>query len=96
MIEKAETSLGIPSPTELSVQVAEEEKEQGEPSLRVLNWDNWLHGSACRLHRDQRIQASSSVNALCLFLLLQVKPAMRRTKRQQETDLRWWEVRWEC
>lgn len=29
VIEKAETSLGIPSPTELSAQVEEEEKEQG-------------------------------------------------------------------
>lgn len=33
MIEKAETSLGIPSPTELSAQVAEEQTEQGEASL---------------------------------------------------------------
>uniref|UniRef100_UPI0037E8B0D6 protein FAM114A2 n=1 Tax=Semicossyphus pulcher TaxID=241346 RepID=UPI0037E8B0D6 len=31
-IEKAETSLGIPSPTELSAQVEEEQKEQGEAS----------------------------------------------------------------
>lgn len=30
VIEKAETSLGIPSPTELSAQVEEEEREQGE------------------------------------------------------------------
>ncbi|KAG7217176.1 hypothetical protein INR49_027717 [Caranx melampygus] len=30
VIEKAETSLGIPSPTELSAQVEEEEKQQGE------------------------------------------------------------------
>lgn len=30
VIEKAETSLGIPSPTELSAQVVEEQKEQGE------------------------------------------------------------------
>ncbi|XP_070773330.1 protein FAM114A2 [Enoplosus armatus] len=32
VIEKAETSLGIPSPTELSAQVEEEQKEQGEAS----------------------------------------------------------------
>uniref|UniRef100_A0A8C9WXU1 Family with sequence similarity 114 member A2 n=1 Tax=Sander lucioperca TaxID=283035 RepID=A0A8C9WXU1_SANLU len=32
VIEKAETSLGIPSPTELSAQVEEEQKEQGESS----------------------------------------------------------------
>ncbi|XP_068592705.1 protein FAM114A2 [Cebidichthys violaceus] len=31
-IEKAETSLGIPSPTELSAQVEEEQKEHGESS----------------------------------------------------------------
>lgn len=31
-IEKAETSLGIPSPTELSAQVEEEQKQQAEPS----------------------------------------------------------------
>lgn len=30
VIEKAETSLGIPSPTELSAQVEEEQKQQGE------------------------------------------------------------------
>ncbi|KAG7484673.1 hypothetical protein MATL_G00052740 [Megalops atlanticus] len=30
-IEKAETSLGIPSPTDLSAQIKEEEKEDGEP-----------------------------------------------------------------
>lgn len=30
VIEKAETSLGIPSPTELSAQVEEEEKQQGK------------------------------------------------------------------
>ena len=29
-IEKAETSLGIPSPTEVSAQVEQEEREQGE------------------------------------------------------------------
>ncbi|XP_008274683.1 protein FAM114A2 [Stegastes partitus] len=32
VIEKAETSLGIPSPTELSAQVEEEEKEQDSPA----------------------------------------------------------------
>ncbi|XP_054482158.1 protein FAM114A2 [Anoplopoma fimbria] len=32
VIEKAETSLGIPSPTELSAQVEEEQKEHGESS----------------------------------------------------------------
>lgn len=32
VIEKAETSLGIPSPTELSAQVKEEQKEPGESS----------------------------------------------------------------
>ncbi|XP_032390571.1 protein FAM114A2 [Etheostoma spectabile] len=32
VIEKAETSLGIPSPTELSAQVDEEKKQQGETS----------------------------------------------------------------
>uniref|UniRef100_A0A3Q3K456 Family with sequence similarity 114 member A2 n=1 Tax=Monopterus albus TaxID=43700 RepID=A0A3Q3K456_MONAL len=32
VIEKAETSLGIPSPTELSVQVGEEQKQQGNAS----------------------------------------------------------------
>ncbi|XP_014907619.1 protein FAM114A2 [Poecilia latipinna] len=32
VIEKAETSLGIPSPTELSAKVEEEEKQQGEGS----------------------------------------------------------------
>nr|XP_046267242.1 protein FAM114A2 [Scatophagus argus] len=32
VIEKAETSLGIPSPTELSAQVEQEQKEQGEAS----------------------------------------------------------------
>ncbi|CAB1316420.1 unnamed protein product [Coregonus sp. 'balchen'] len=31
-IEKAETSLGIPSPTELSAQIREEDKQEGEPS----------------------------------------------------------------
>lgn len=31
VIEKAETSLGIPSPTELSAQVEEEQKQQAEP-----------------------------------------------------------------
>lgn len=30
VIEKAETSLGIPSPTELSAQVEEEQKEHGK------------------------------------------------------------------
>uniref|UniRef100_A0A8C7HW32 Family with sequence similarity 114 member A2 n=1 Tax=Oncorhynchus kisutch TaxID=8019 RepID=A0A8C7HW32_ONCKI len=30
-IEKAETSLGIPSPTELSAQIGEEDKQEGEP-----------------------------------------------------------------
>lgn len=33
VIEKAETSLGIPSPTELSAQVEEEQKEQGKALL---------------------------------------------------------------
>ncbi|XP_070700303.1 protein FAM114A2 isoform X2 [Pempheris klunzingeri] len=32
VMEKAETTLGIPSPTELSAQVEEEQKEQGEAS----------------------------------------------------------------
>uniref|UniRef100_A0A8C7RZ06 Family with sequence similarity 114 member A2 n=1 Tax=Oncorhynchus mykiss TaxID=8022 RepID=A0A8C7RZ06_ONCMY len=32
VIEKAETSLGIPSPTELSAQIGEEDKQEGEPS----------------------------------------------------------------
>lgn len=32
VIEKAETSLGIPSPTELSAQVEEDQKQQEEPS----------------------------------------------------------------
>ncbi|KAI1903556.1 hypothetical protein AGOR_G00028400 [Albula goreensis] len=32
-IEKAETSLGIPSPVDLSTQVREEEKENGEPKI---------------------------------------------------------------
>eukprot|EP00066_Takifugu_rubripes_P006259 XP_003970908.1 PREDICTED: protein FAM114A2 [Takifugu rubripes] len=32
VIEKAETTLGIPSPTELSAQVEQEQKEQGETS----------------------------------------------------------------
>lgn len=36
MIEKAETSLGIPSPTELSAQVEEEQKEQGEAAGPVI------------------------------------------------------------
>ncbi len=36
VIEKAETSLGIPSPTELSAQVEEEEKEQGKALLLCL------------------------------------------------------------
>lgn len=35
VIEKAETSLGIPSPTELSAKVEEEEKHQGETYLSV-------------------------------------------------------------
>ncbi|KAG8008431.1 hypothetical protein GBF38_019582 [Nibea albiflora] len=35
VIEKAETSLGIPSPTELSAQVEEEQKEQGEASSQT-------------------------------------------------------------
>ncbi|XP_035998693.1 protein FAM114A2 [Fundulus heteroclitus] len=35
VIEKAETSLGIPSPTELSTKVEEEEKQQGEGSSEV-------------------------------------------------------------
>lgn len=30
VIEKAETTLGIPSPTELSAQVEQEQREQGE------------------------------------------------------------------
>lgn len=30
VIEKAETTLGIPSPTELSAQVEQEQQEQGE------------------------------------------------------------------
>lgn len=33
MIEKAETSLGIPSPTELSAQVEEEEKQKSKAAL---------------------------------------------------------------
>lgn len=33
VIEKAETSLGIPSPTELSAQVEEEEKQKGKATL---------------------------------------------------------------
>lgn len=32
MIEKAETTLGIPSPTELSAQVEEEQRQHGEGS----------------------------------------------------------------
>lgn len=37
MIEKAETSLGIPSPTELSAQVEEEQQQQqGETLSGVL------------------------------------------------------------
>ena len=35
MIEKAETSLGIPSPTELSAQVEEEQKQQGKTLCAV-------------------------------------------------------------
>lgn len=35
VIEKAETSLGIPSPTELSAQVEEEEKLQADPSAET-------------------------------------------------------------
>lgn len=35
VIEKAETSLGIPSPTELSAQVEEEQKQQGEASAET-------------------------------------------------------------
>lgn len=35
VIEKAETSLGIPSPTELSAQVEEEQKQQAEPSIET-------------------------------------------------------------
>ncbi|XP_010732824.2 protein FAM114A2 [Larimichthys crocea] len=35
VIEKAETSLGIPSPTELSAQAEEEQKEQGEASSQT-------------------------------------------------------------
>ncbi|MED6281494.1 hypothetical protein CHARACLAT_022188 [Characodon lateralis] len=35
VIEKAETSLGIPSPTELSAKVEEEEKQQGEGSSEM-------------------------------------------------------------
>ncbi|XP_041808103.1 protein FAM114A2 [Chelmon rostratus] len=37
VMEKAETSLGIPSPTELSAQVEEEQKEQGEASSETDN-----------------------------------------------------------
>ncbi|XP_059208367.1 protein FAM114A2 [Centropristis striata] len=37
VIEKAETSLGIPSPTELSAQVDEEQKEHGETSSETDN-----------------------------------------------------------
>ncbi|XP_040908144.1 protein FAM114A2 [Toxotes jaculatrix] len=37
VIEKAETSLGIPSPTELSAQVEEEQKQQGDVSSETDN-----------------------------------------------------------
>lgn len=35
VIEKAETSLGIPSPTELSAQVEDDQKQQAEPSAET-------------------------------------------------------------
>lgn len=37
VIEKAETSLGIPSPTELSAQVEEEQKNEGEAGIETDN-----------------------------------------------------------
>ena len=45
MIEKAETSLGIPSPTELSAQVEEEEKQQSKriQGRRLLLCDDGEH-----------------------------------------------------
>lgn len=61
VIEKAETSLGIPSPTELSAQVEEEQKERSKALLYVVScvtkaqhWISWSnsHESTSLVHRD--------------------------------------------
>lgn len=53
MIEKAETSLGIPSPTELSAKVDEEQEQQGEtPFCKIrkaqLGFEDHHILSSCR------------------------------------------------
>lgn len=81
VIEKAETTLGIPTPTELSAQVEQEQREQGEW------WD---------LHiRNQRVFPDLVYFAVSRAFALQVRPAAMQVRRQA-TDLRLWAVPWEC
>lgn len=82
VIEKAETSLGIPSPTELSVQVEQEQKEQGEWGLQQPAYHFSILFKPC-------------VTACLVFDLLQVKAAVTQIKRPQ-MDRQRWEARWEC
>lgn len=81
VIEKAETTLGIPSPTELSAQVEQEQREQGEW------WD---------FHVYYQCISQYLVNfaVYCVFAL-QVRPAATQI-RQQQMDLQLWAVQWEC
>lgn len=90
MIEKAETSLGIPSPTELSAQVEEEQQQQGKilycvPCKIQTTWW-WL----CRTSRFL-IVCKTFTTKQCKVSFEQVRPAVKRMK-QWETDRQRWEV----
>lgn len=80
VIEKAETSLGIPSPTELSAEVEEEEQKQRAEGESPPVSPHFLLLLAAR-------------EAFCL--VPQVKSAVRRTHKRR-TGRQHWEVQWEC
>lgn len=84
VIEKAETSLGIPSPTELSAEVEEEQKQRVESGFKE---DPPSPHSLTPL--------VTRLTVCVLLVLQQVEPAAKQTQ-QQETDQQRWEVRWEC
>ncbi|KAF3841162.1 hypothetical protein F7725_007024 [Dissostichus mawsoni] len=80
VIEKAETSLGIPSPTELSARVEEEQKEQAESSSKTDRVPG--DGSAVveRENDDKWRSGCSGVRKKTMDVIAEGDPGFKKTK----------------
>uniref|UniRef100_A0A8D3CU92 Family with sequence similarity 114 member A2 n=1 Tax=Scophthalmus maximus TaxID=52904 RepID=A0A8D3CU92_SCOMX len=86
VIEKAETSLGIPSPTELSVQVVEEEEEENETDGAVGGAMGMLSSLSSVVQSTGKTVISGGLDALefigkkTMDVIAEGDPGFRKTK----------------